>query len=75
MSEERVSVEWNFSDIINYFKSLDFKKNVVLKISSSAVGKMYVTCALLHNAHVCCYGFTTSDYFDLSPPEIGDYFH
>ena len=26
MSEERVSVEWNFGDIINYFKSLDFKK-------------------------------------------------
>ena len=44
---ERVSVEWNFGDIINYFKSLDFnKKNLVLKISSSAVGKMYVTCAL-----------------------------
>ena len=41
----------------------------------SAVGKMYVTCALLHNARVCCYGSTTSDYFDVSPPEIGDYFH
>ena len=36
---------------------------------------MYATCALLHNARVCCYGFTTSDYFDVSPPEIGDYFH
>ena len=74
---ERVSVEWNFGDVINYFKSLDFKKkNLVLKISSSAVGKMYVTCALLHNARVCCYGFTTSDYYsDVSPPEIGDYFH
>ena len=49
------------SDIINYFKFL--------------AGKMYVTCALLHSARVCCYGSTTSDYFDVSPPEIGDYFH
>ena len=73
MSEVRVSVEWIFGDIINYFKFLDFKKN--LKISLSAVGKMYVTCALLHNARVCCYGSTTSGYFDVSPPEIGDHFH
>ena len=61
MSEVRVSVEWIFGDIINYFKFMDFKKN--LKISLSAV------------ARVCCYGSTTSDYFDVSPPEIGDYFH
>lgn len=73
MSEVRVSVEWIFGEIINYFKFLDLKKN--LKISLSAVGKMYVTCALLHHARVCCYGSTTSDYFDVSPPEIGDYFH
>ena len=73
MSEVRVSVEWIFGDIINYFKFLDFKKN--LKISLSAVGKMYVTCVLLHNARVCCYRSTTSEYFDVSLPEIDDYFH
>ena len=44
MSQVRVSVEWIFGDIITYFKFLDFKKN--LKIYLSAVGKMYVTCAL-----------------------------
>ena len=71
-SEVRVSVEWIFGDIINNFKFLDFKKN--LKLSLSAVGKMYATFALLDNARVCCYGSTTSDYFDVSPPEIGDYF-
>ena len=73
MSEVRVSVEWFFADIIDYFKFLDFQK--ILKISLNAVGKMYVTCALLHNAHVCCYGSTTSGYFDVSPSEIGDHFH
>ena len=32
------SVDWIFGDIVNYFKFLDFKKN--LKIGLSAVGKM-----------------------------------
>ena len=74
MSEVRVSVEWIFGDIINYFKFLDLKKKN-LKISLSAVGNMYVTCVLLHNARACCYGSTTSEYFDVSLPEIDDYFH
>ena len=39
MSAVRSSVEWLFGDIINYFKSLDFKKN--LQIGLSSVGKMY----------------------------------
>lgn len=72
MSAVRVSVEWVFGDIVNYFKFLDFKKN--LKISLSAVGKMYLTCALLHNARVCCYGSNTSNHFGISPPAIEDYF-
>ena len=63
-------------DFWRYHKLLQIsglKKN--LKISLSAVGKMYVTCVLLHNARVCCYGSTTSEYFDVSLPEIDDYFH
>ena len=48
MSEVRVSVEWIFADIVNYFKFLDFKKN--MKIGLSAVGKMYLSCALIQNA-------------------------
>ena len=39
MSTVRVSVEWLFGDIINFFKFADFKKTQ--KISLSAVGKMY----------------------------------
>ena len=51
MSSVRVSVEWLFGDILNYFKFLDFKKN--LKIVLSSVGKTYVVCALLRNALTC----------------------
>jgi hypothetical protein len=72
MSEVRISVEWLFGDIVNYFKFLDFKKN--LKVGLSAVGKMYLTCALLQNAHSCVYGSTTSKYFLLDPPSLEEYF-
>ena len=72
MSEVRVSVEWIFGDIVNYFKFLDFKRN--LKIRLSAVGKMYIVCALMHNARTCLYGNTTSEYFDVKPPTIFEYF-
>ena len=72
MSEVRSSVEWLFGDIIGYFKFLDFKKN--LKIGLSSVGKMYVVCALLRNALTCLYGNQTSEFFELDPPSLQDYF-
>ena len=72
MSAVRMSVEWLFGDIVNYFKFLDFKKN--LKISLSAVGKMYVVCAILRNALTCMCTNSTSEYFALDPPTIEDYF-
>ena len=72
MSSVRVSVEWLFGDILNYFKFLDFKKN--LKIGLSSVGKTYVVCALLRNALTCLYGNNTSDFFELDPPSLQDYF-
>ena len=72
MSEVRVSVEWIFGDVVNYFKFLDFKKN--LKICLSAFSKMYISCALMHNARVCLYGSTTSEFFQISPPTIQEYF-
>ena len=72
MSSVRVTVEWLFGDIINNFKFLDFKKN--LKIGMSSVGKMYLVCALFHNAITCLYGNNTSQFFGLNPPSLEDYF-
>ena len=54
MSQVRVSVEWIFGDIVNYFKFLDFKKN--LKIGLSHIGKAYIVSALFHNARAILYG-------------------
>ena len=66
LSEVRVSVEWIFGDVVNYFKSLGFKKN--LKICLSAISKTYISCAVMHNALGCLYGSTTSEFFQISPP-------
>ena len=72
MSSVRVTVEWLFGDIINDFKFLVFKKN--MKIGMSSVGKMYLVCALLHNAITCLYGNNTSQLFVLNPLSLEDYF-
>ena len=61
----------DFGDIVNYFKFIDFKKN--LKIQLNAVGKMYICCTLLHHAR-CFYGSITSQFFELEPPSINEYF-
>ena len=45
MSSVRSCVEWLFGDIVNYFKFIDFKKN--LKIGLSNIGKLYIVCAVL----------------------------
>ena len=72
MSSVRTSVEWIFGDIINFFKFLNFKKN--LKIGLTPVGKMCILCSVLHNARCCFYGTITSKYFNCEPPLIEEYF-
>ena len=72
MSSTRVSVEWNFGEVVESFRFLDFKKN--LKILLSSVGKMYIVCVILQNAITCLYGNQVSEYFDLDPPTVQEYF-
>ena len=48
MSKVRICVEWVSGDIVHYFKCTNYKKD--LKVGLSAVGKIYVVCALLRNA-------------------------
>jgi hypothetical protein len=71
MSSVRVSVEWLFGDIANYFKFMDFKKN--LKIGLSSVGKFYLVSALLRNALTCLYHNQTSKFFGMEPPTLYEY--
>ena len=72
VSAVRSSVEWIFGDIINYFKFLDFKKN--LKIGVSQVGIIYIVCAILRNALTCMYQNMTANFFELEAPTLQEYF-
>jgi len=64
------AVEWVFGDMVNYFKFLDLKKN--LKVGLSAVGKTYVDCALIQNAHTIL--SISLEYFSINPPPLDGYF-
>ena len=65
-------MEWVFGDVENYFKFTDFKKN--LRIGLSAVGKIYIVCALLRNGLTCLYGNSTSTFFGVHLPTLEEYF-
>ena len=69
MSGVRISVEWLFGDISDYFKFIDFKKN--LKIRLSSVGKIYAVSAVLLAIMELN---STSKYFNLVPPDLQGYF-
>ena len=72
MSKVRITVEWSFGDVINFFKLTDFNKtqNILL----SPCGKMYIVSGILTNAHSCIYRNNTSFYFELVPPSLEEYF-
>ena len=72
MSSARVSVEWLFGLVSNYFKFIDFKK--MQRIGVSPVAKVYIICSLLQNAQTCLYGNLISENFNLNAPQIRDFF-
>ena len=72
MSKLHISVEWLFGNVIENFKYSDYWNSQ--KIGLSSVGKMYRVSALLTNAHTCLYKTHCSNYFDLNPPFLEEYF-
>ena len=72
MSGVRVTVEWLFGLVSNYFKFIDFKK--MQRIGMSPVGKVYIVCSILQNAHTCLYGNQISETFGIDPPTVREYF-
>ena len=71
MSAVRVSVEWTFGKIIQYFAYLDFKKNQ--KVLLQPVGKYYLVGAILTNCHTCLHGSQTTTFFHVPPPSLETY--
>jgi nuclease HARBI1 len=73
MSQVRVTVEWQFGQIIRLWAYVDFKKN--MRVLVQPVGAYYLLACILSNAHCCLYGNEVSQYFDLDPPDLLDYLH
>lgn len=72
MSSVRVAVEWPFGEIATYFAFNDFKKN--LKVGLQSVAKIYAVSCLIFNAKTCLHGSQTSQFFQLEPPSLHEYF-
>ena len=71
MSSVRVSVEWTYGKLVQYFAYLDFKKNQ--KILLQPIGKYYLVGAILTNCHTCLYGSTTTTFFGVQPASLETY--
>ena len=71
MSKVRVSVEWAFGKVVQYFAFPDFKKN--LKILLQPIGKYYAVGVILTNCHTYIYGSVTSSFFHVPPPDVQTY--
>ena len=67
-SRVRISVEWGFSKILQYFAFLDFKRNQ--KVLLQPIGKYFLVASVLGNCHTCLYGSLTSTYFGVEPPSL-----
>jgi hypothetical protein len=74
MSKIRVSVEWSYAQVVNYWYALDVKSN--LRVGTQPVGQIYRLADLLSNCITCIRGGNTaSDYFNVKPPDIREYLH
>ncbi|ETV84156.1 hypothetical protein H257_03442 [Aphanomyces astaci] len=74
MSRVRISVEWSFGQVLQYWPIVDFKKK--LRIGNSPIAKMYKVAVLLTNCITCDRGRNTnSAYIGLPPPTLEEYLH
>jgi hypothetical protein len=72
MSKSRISVEWEFGDIVREWAFLDFKKNQ--KVFLQPLAKYYLTGAILSNIRTCVNGSSqTSIHFNVDPPSLAEY--
>ncbi|KAG0137529.1 hypothetical protein HOY82DRAFT_460430, partial [Tuber indicum] len=68
----RMSVEWGFGKMMQYFEFNNLQKN--MKVELSPAGAYYFSSTLLTNCHTCYYGSKTGFSFECSPPSIREYF-
>jgi nuclease HARBI1 len=72
MSRGRIAVEWGFGKVSQLFAFVNYAAD--LKLFLQQVGKLYMVAVLLTNAHTCCYGSQTGEYFGVQAPTLEAYF-
>jgi hypothetical protein len=72
MSRVRESVEWLFKEVTQQFPFLDYSRNQ--KVLKQPCGLFYLVAVLLCNAHTIIHSPQIPQYFNCSPPTLGEYF-
>ena len=72
MNSMCIMVEWEFGDIVNKWKFLDFRS--AMKILEMPVGEFYMNGAFLSNFCNCLYGNKTQQYFGAVQLSLDEYF-
>jgi hypothetical protein len=73
MSRVRITVEWSFGKVAQYFSCFDFKK--LQKLLQTRPAESYMVATLLTNCHTCLYGATASSYYHVEPPLLEEYLY
>jgi DDE superfamily endonuclease len=71
MSKVRVTVEWAFRDVKQYFTHPDVPRKLRLRVTPA--GLWYVCSVMLWNFRVCLYRSQAAQYFDCDALDIADY--
>lgn len=73
MTKARISNEWDYGQTANLFSFCKFKCSNKL-MQHKDVGKYYFVATILRNCHNCLYDGITASYYELSAPNLKDYF-
>jgi hypothetical protein len=70
-SKVRVTVEWLFRDVKQYFTHVDLPRK--LRSRETPAGLLYVSSVMLWNFRVCLYGSRSARYIQCDSTDISEY--
>ena len=71
MSPARVTFEWTFKEVKQYWSNVDFKRKMLLR--ESPIASFHLVAMLLINMRNCVYPDPISQYFRCTPSTLEDY--
>ena len=71
MAAVRETIEWTYKDMKTTWKYCDYRH--CLKLRKQPLGKIFLVCILLRNAHVTMNGNQAAEYFVCEPPTFEDW--